>query len=317
MDHSEFQKQILKNERFQSMMAGVQAGTSALQLVATAAMNRQLAEMRQQGANALALQQQMLEREELQSQIEEFVYSAQKILKSYSEPNCTIHVVARYAEIHGMLGKIEEWGLGTPLIKGRDNKAAFETMVGQAQASLVELEKHKDVQDAIAWAKAEELRVAKEQQKLTEQKAVRRDELQRRIGELTKQRRTLTADQWYTLNVTDRLDAILKDGAGKAGIFVKVVKLIIQLFLWAAGGYVWIPVAFLLSERRSIGFGSWYSETILTKLDAAIKPLFLFVSRIFWIPLYYATKSDTERQMNRTIDDQIGKLQQELAGLAS
>lgn len=162
MDNSKFQEQVLKQQRFQSTMSGLQTSMSVLQTAAAAHMSRQLSEMRRQNADALALQQQMMEQEQLQAEIEEFIYSAQNTLSSYDAPDCSLSLGERYFGVRSLLKSVKEWGLATPLIRGRDNKAAFEAMIRHAQKSFTQLQLEPDVKEAIAQEKAEQERLKRE-----------------------------------------------------------------------------------------------------------------------------------------------------------
>jgi hypothetical protein len=316
MTTSDFQKQVLKHERFQSVMAGAQTGMTAMQLAASNVMNRQLSDIRRQNADALAMHQEMLAKEELQAQLEEFIYASQKMLDGFDDPSCDVAPVARYVQTRTIVENVDDWGLDTSIIRGRENKAAFERMLQQAKTSVRRLEStSKEVQDALAWAEAESKRIEIEEAKTAEKKKLLRDEIEKKIAELTKHRRLVSPDEWYSLCVTDRIDAMVIDGEGISGEIVKWVKLIAQAFLWIGLGYLWIPVLFLTGDGRSKGFVKWYSETIVAKINAVLKTVVLAVSRILHLPLYYATKEATERKLNKTIDEQIVKLREGLAAL--
>jgi hypothetical protein len=316
MTTSDFQKQVLKHERFQSVMAGAQTGMSAMQLAASNVMNRQLSDIRQQNADALAMHQEMLAKEELQAHLEEFIYASQKMLDGFDDPSCDVAPVARYVQTRTIVENVDDWGLDTSIIRGRENKAAFEKMLQQAKTSVSRLETtSKEVQDALAWAEAESKRIEIEEAKTAEKKRLLRDEIEKKIAELTKHRRLISAEEWYSLCVTDRIDAMVIDGDSTVGAIVKTVKMVAHVLLWIAAGYVWIPSLFLIGDGRSKGFVTWYSETISSKINACLKAVVLTVSRILSVPLYHATKEATERRLNKTIDDQIVKLREGLAAL--
>lgn len=316
MTTSDFQKQVLKHERFQSVMAGAQTGMSAMQLAASNVMNRQLSDIRRQNADALAMHQEMLAKEELQAQLEEFIYASQKMLDGFDDPACEVAPVARYVQTRTIVENVDDWGLDTSIIRGRENKAAFEQMLQQAKTSVSRLEStSNEVQDALAWAEAESKRIEIEEAKTAEKKRLLRDEIEKKIIELTKHRRLVSAEEWYSLCVTDRIDEIMNDGDSTVGAIVKTVKMVAHVLLWIAAGYVWIPILFLIGDGRSKGFVAWYSETISSKINACLKAVVLNVSRILSVPLYHATKEATERRLNKTIDDQIVKLREGLAAL--
>lgn len=316
MDNSDFQKQVLKHERFRSTMSGLQTGMSVLQTAAAAHMSRQLAEMRQQNADALAMQQQSMEREQLQAEIEEFVYSTQKILDSYDEPNCNVGVVERFVGIGQLLNSVNEWGLGTPMIRGRENKAAFEKMLRHAEESYARLEQEPEVKKAIAQANAEQARLEQEQEARLAKVAARKSEIERQIGTLSQQRWTLGKDDFFRQNDVDQDIENVLNGHGLFGKFLRFSDWFTHGFVWLLYGFVWIPIAFVLRKDRTLDARQWYRLNISSHLEATNRKIVPPIVRWFWTTKYEAEKNKLEVERNRDVDEQIAALRQEFDSIA-
>ena len=156
-------------------MASIRANTQAsvafqaLQTGLLAQMNgsmnsihAEMANVRQQQSEALAIQQELLNREQIQNHLEEFVFQAEKLVVECSKTTTDIPASSRYFLLMGVLGKIKKEGIGTPIIKGRENKAAFEKVVTDTKGLTQRLLNDPEVQDAIKWAEAERKRLEAE-----------------------------------------------------------------------------------------------------------------------------------------------------------
>lgn len=135
---------------------------------------------RRQNAEALAYQQALLNHEALQCQIEELIYRSEKLVAQCSSTDSDFPLSSRYYLLLGVLGKIDRDGIATPMIRGRENKAAFERVVEQVRALKAKLEGEPEVQEAIQWAK-----------KLDEQRAQKRHALEQKMSPLRSTRESL------------------------------------------------------------------------------------------------------------------------------
>ncbi len=168
---------------FQALQTGLLAQMSG----SMDGIHAEMAHARQQQSEALAIQQELLNREQIQSHLEEFIFQAEKLVAECSKTTTDIPASSRYFLLKGVLGKIKEDGIGTPIIKGRDNKSAFEKVIQDTKDLTQKLLSHPDVQEALEWAEAERLRKEEEQKRLTarrKQEQQKRDEM---IAKLEKQ----------------------------------------------------------------------------------------------------------------------------------
>lgn len=167
------------------------------------AVHAEMANVRRQQGVALAIQQELLNREQIQSYLEEFIFQAEKLVAECSKTTTDIPPSSRYFTMMSVLGKIQEDGIGTPIIKGRDNKAAFEKVVTETKGLTQKLLKDPEVQEAIEWAEAEQTR--REQQleadhKRLETERVRAErerqenikKLEQKLGSLQRQLKTIS-----------------------------------------------------------------------------------------------------------------------------
>jgi len=226
-------EKLLQHQRFQSAMSGIQTAASLKQMQLVGNMSQSLhslygemEDMRQACDDAVTIQRQMLEREQIQGDIEEFIYSTQKMIDAFKSEGCEIPLPMQYFNLRGVLETIEECGLTTALVRGRDNKAALETMVERGKELFGRLEEEPEVQEAIQWAKeerrrqiekkrekqkkleakrAEEARAAEEKRQeeerqrisLIQQQDERREALQKKIDTLKSQKNIPSFPVWH------------------------------------------------------------------------------------------------------------------------
>ncbi|MCA8994594.1 MAG: hypothetical protein KDA88_21630, partial [Planctomycetaceae bacterium] len=62
----------------------IQTGVMAAQLAAQSAIHDQMEEVKRQNENALAIQQELLNREQLQQYLEEFIFQTEKLVAEFS-----------------------------------------------------------------------------------------------------------------------------------------------------------------------------------------------------------------------------------------
>ena len=111
--------------------------------------------VRRQNLEGLAIQQEMLRREQLQGQLEEFVYNTEKTVAAYSDSKCDDPVTTRYFVLKGIIDTVQQNGISTTIIRGRENKAAFEQALGDVNRLVAVLETEPEVKEALDWLKAE------------------------------------------------------------------------------------------------------------------------------------------------------------------
>ena len=95
-------QKMLNHQRLQT---GLMVGQTALMGHMAGSLNQLQGEMgaiRQMNLEGLAIQQEMLQRDQLQSQLEEFIYNAQKIVAEFSDTTCGDAPSIRYFSLKGI-----------------------------------------------------------------------------------------------------------------------------------------------------------------------------------------------------------------------
>lgn len=163
----------------------------------------EMMEVRQLYEEAVAIQQELLSRDQMQAYLEEFIYQAEKLIKECLQKT-DIPLSARYFVLVGVLDRVEDEGLGTAIIRGRDNKAAFEQALFQAKRLSDKLAEHQEVKAAIAWGREEARRIRERQQQEMIAIQTQVQTLEQRLGVLASSKRRFTiqdiaAEQWGRL----------------------------------------------------------------------------------------------------------------------
>lgn len=214
----------------------------------------EIAQVRRANAEALAIQQELLNREVIQGRLEEFIYQIEKMVTEFEGPDCEAVPSTRYFLLTGVLKTIQTEGISTAVIRGRDNKATFEAVVRRARTVAKTLEGDPEVREALAWAAQERKRLAdkkaaeeeeqrqreqEEQKRRREREAerakqrkadrVRLAELQAKLADLNRQGGRLPFGEWYSKSFRWAID------------LGSPASLLVQGLLWLAYGFVWIP----------------------------------------------------------------------------
>jgi hypothetical protein len=138
---------------------------------------------------ALMVQQELLNRENLQSVLEEFTYQAEKMLDNFEVANDeSTDPSTRYYILTGLLDSIKDSGISTAVIRGRDNKAAFDKVVDRGTELQQKLLSDKEVKQAIQWVENEKQRKAEEERRVVEQERQRKAEVYRKAAEELRQK---------------------------------------------------------------------------------------------------------------------------------
>jgi hypothetical protein len=263
-------QRVLKNERFhRELQTAMMAGQSALMMNMSGALNSLQSEMvtvRQMHADGLAIQQEVLQREQFQGQVEEFIYNTEKMIEDFSAQNCEVLPSIRYFSLVGIAETVKQVGIGTAVIRGRDNKAAFESAMESVKGLLGQLKTHPEVIEAVQWAKAEQGRIADQNR----QKEAKQAELQHKFNELNAQKQSITFSKWHELTFSDYLNKkppydnlpILKNLDGSLHRFVATILLWGPL-PFGIYGCVWVPIYYALTKQR-------FERDINASIDAQI-----------------------------------------------
>jgi len=143
----------------------IQTGVMAGQLAVQSAIHGQMEQVKRQTADTLAIQQELLNREQLQQNLEEFIFQTEKLVTEFSSKS-EAPASTRYFLLQSVLAQVEEDGIDTAMIRGRDNKAAFERAMASVNRLVAELLKDPEVQQATKWAEKEAAKQAEKRQKI-------------------------------------------------------------------------------------------------------------------------------------------------------
>ena len=222
-------QRIIHELKVQKGLMCVQTALEATMANSLNNIQTEMNDLRRQNLEGLAIQQEILRREQLQGQLEEFVYNAQKIVACFSAPNCDEPLASRYFTLKGIIGTVQQNGIGTAIIRGRDNKAAFDHVVSEVQRISTALEQEPEVKEAVAWIKAEEKRIEAKQQKERDriEAEQKKQQILARLKELQSSK-NITFGGWYKRYIHSKLPK------GFIGIWI-------QVLLWGLYGFVWIP----------------------------------------------------------------------------
>lgn len=173
-------QKILNHQRIQTGVTIAQAALTSHMAGTLHQLQGEMGALHEMNLQGLAIQQEMLKREQFQSQVEEFIYNIQKMVAEFSDEKCKESSVAKYFNLKGILDTVEELGIGTPLIKGRGNKAAFESAFIAVNRLVDALASVPEVEKAVEEFENEQRHLAIRQQREIEQ----RETLLRKINGL-------------------------------------------------------------------------------------------------------------------------------------
>jgi hypothetical protein len=249
---------MLNQQRLQTNIMFQQTATMGHISDSLSGLQGEMADIRKLNLRGLAIQQEMLQRDQLQSQMEEFIYNTQKIVDEFSSSSCEEAPSVKFFSLKGIIETVLELGIGTALIRGRENKAAFESTMSEVRRLALLLERDPDVSEAIAWTKQEQKRIALEEQKQKErialedqkqkekldriaaEKEIRRIELVQLLEQLIEDRKSMTIrwKEWYEDKIIQRFPN-------------KYIRLILVNPLFPPYGIIWILIWFLNCKLHS------------------------------------------------------------------
>ncbi len=190
--------QSVRLQQMQTVLLGHMAGTLN-------GISSEMTEIKGLHKEALAVQQELLRREAIQQHLEELIFQADKLVVQCADAQTDLPPSSRFWLLQGFLQTVEQQGIGTPIIKGRDNKAAFERVVQEATGLVQRLRTDPEVQQAVAWAK-----------KLDDQRQQKRAQIERKaaplraqLAELQEQRRTPVSMRQAATNWIERLKSFV------------------------------------------------------------------------------------------------------------
>ena len=181
MDFATYQQQ-----RFMQLMSSV--GVASLDLLggmsaSLGLLNLQMAELRAANATQVALQQLILQRDELQQHLEELVYQGQKMVEGFTDPADKTPTVQKALLLRSFYRCVTKAGIGTGAIRGLQNKRVFDGLMSQAKSLYRQLGHDPAVRNAVAKEESAEKRQLEEQQRLEAEEAQRLAEEAQRLAE--------------------------------------------------------------------------------------------------------------------------------------
>ncbi|MCX5860768.1 MAG: tetratricopeptide repeat protein [Deltaproteobacteria bacterium] len=154
----------------------------------TDALINELAAIGETLTDSLAVQQELLNREVFQSNIEEFIYQLEKSVQEAEYSKSGESPVTYFFRLSYFLHTVDQEQINTSIIKGRENKAAFDRAVSTALKLCNSLRTNGEVIAAVDQIEREEARIREEEQRIQQEEERRRRSL--REEELRRQKRT-------------------------------------------------------------------------------------------------------------------------------
>lgn len=232
------------------------------------AIGTEIAATRQAQTEALAVQQALLQQEALQGQLEEFIYQSAKVVAECSDESCELPPSTRFFWLRGITEQVKNDGIATPIIRGRDNKQAFEEVMDSVNSLAKRLQNDPEVKEALEWAKAERERAKVARRKVEAEQKKGQQERQKKIQQLEVRYSTLQTQiaapvdissdefvEWYKTTISP---VIAKYSGPIPDIFVHVFLMMWGLVLYPAAYFIikWLKRKEenkpLLSEMRTI-----------------------------------------------------------------
>ena len=181
MDFATYQQQ-----RFMHLMSSV--GVASLDLLggmgaSLGLLNLQMAELRASNATQVALQQLILQRDEIQQHLEELVYQGQKMVEAFADPGDKTPAIQKGLLLRSFYMCVTKAGIGTAAIRGLQNKKVFDALISEVKSQYRQLGHDPAIRKAVANEEAAEKRqlaaeAAEQQRRLEEER--RRLEEERR-----------------------------------------------------------------------------------------------------------------------------------------
>ena len=175
-----------QNHRFKELMGfgGVSARLFTGMHASIEMLSDQLAEIQETNSTQLAIHQLVLHRDELQQLLEELIYQGQKMVEAFSKNDDSTPSVQKALLIRSFQLCLAGSGIGTGMIRGLENKRAFDSLISHLEVLYKQLSSDPDVLKAIAAEKAaEQDRLSLEVQQQAEERQRRLEERQRRLEE--------------------------------------------------------------------------------------------------------------------------------------
>jgi hypothetical protein len=213
--------------------------------------------IRELNLQGLAIQQEMLNRERLQSYMEEFIYNTQKMVSVFNDTNCEQSQSGKYFSLKGILETVQQLRLGTALVRGRENKETFETTMNDVRKLTVLLEKDSEVQEAINWTKIEQKRIDDEQRKqkaeqdrIAAEKESLRKKLLKDIEELEAKIEPLKFLDWYRETFDNYLNR--KPPFDRLEFLSSLPPFLSHVFLcfFPGYGFLWMPFMYFRAMKK-------------------------------------------------------------------
>lgn len=221
------------------------------------AIHAQMEEARQQQSEALAIQQELLSREQMQGHLEEFIYQAEKLVAECSKSATGIPLSSRYFLLMGVLGKIEQDGIDTAVIRGRENKGAFERVVRSTRKLTQALLKEPEVQDAVRWVEKERKRLEAEHARAVQDRQSKITALEKRLATLQGELKTVSVADEFARRIPIKPEH-------KVPLIVAGVFLLPFLVFLIPVGVIFAAALFIDAKKRTAELNRGTYEQIAT-----------------------------------------------------
>ena len=251
------------NLAFQTIQTGVLTNLNGVM----GSIHSEMAEVRQLHAEGLAAQQELLQREALQDRIEEFLYQAEKLVEKCSSRDTDIPYSSRYFLLQGIIHSVHHEGISTAIIKGRENKKAFDDVVTKIQKMLSKLSEIAEVKEAIEWAEKENRRALAERKRANKERQRQQELLKKynaKVFELQQDKMPpVNFGIWYSNRLRNFREIPV---LGLLFVFPPT-SLMLQVIAWAMYGFFWIPIAYALSAAYDKNKIEKHNKTIDEKIE--------------------------------------------------
>ena len=248
---------MLKEQKFQSELMFDQSNIMLQIGESLNGLQDEMYAIRELNLQGLAIQQEMLNRERLQSCMEEFIYNTQKMISVFNDTACEHSQSGKYFSLKGILETVQQLSLGTALVRGRENKAAFEATMNDVRKLTILLEKDSEVQEAISWTKMEQKRINDEQRKqkaeqdrIGAEKESLRKKLLKDIEELEAKIEPLKFLDWYRETFDNYLNR--KPPFDRLEFLSSLPPFLSHVFLcFCPGcGFLWMPFMYFKAMKK-------------------------------------------------------------------
>ena len=108
--YDDYQKRMATHAKWQTQLAVFQSACLIDMGRSLDQLNGEMREIRKANLEAVAIQQEMIQRDNLQSHLEELIYNTQKMVAEFSAKSCDAPSVVRYFSLFGVTKTVQQLG---------------------------------------------------------------------------------------------------------------------------------------------------------------------------------------------------------------